>query len=168
LSTCLVVVEGESDEGFVEGMAERLGIRCRVCRMRGNKPNKIGRIIRSFSGLRKAIVLKDLHGAGRDVNTLINKFRNLINQLRSNGIEAHLIIVKRSIESWVLAGMCVEDAENLPDPEEKLMEVMRRRGEDYIKSKTLLRKLARELDIEKIMKVSNSFRNFIEALRNHN
>lgn len=165
MSTCLVVVEGSSDEGFVEGIAERLGIRCKVLLMRGNKPNKAGRIIRSFSGLRKAIVLKDLHGAGRDVNTLLDRFRDLISQLRSNKIEAYLIIVKRSIESWILAGLCVEGAESLPYPEEKLKEVMRRRGEDYVKSKTLLRKLARELDIEKIMKVSNSFKNFIEALR---
>jgi len=167
LSTCLIVVEGPSDEGFIEGIAERLGIRCKILPMRGNKPNKAGRIIRSFSGLRKAIVLKDLHGAGKDVNTLLDRFRDLIGQLRSNRIEAHLIVVKRSIESWILAGLCVEGAESFPDPEEKLREVMRRRGEDYIKNKALLRKLTGELNIEKIMKVSNSFRTFIEALKNH-
>ena len=165
MTTRLIIVEGPSDKGFIEGITEKVGIKCKVKLMRGNRPEKAARIAKSyFRDTGKAIILKDLHRASRDVTSLINRFKNIIIQLKNEGIESQLIIVKRSIESWILAGLCVRNAEEIPDPEEKLKELMQRKGKRYIKSVETLRKLAKETDVEKAIEKSESFKKFIEAL----
>jgi len=165
LSSHLVIVEGPSDKGFIEGIAEKIAVKCKVRLMRGNRPEKAARIAKShFRGAGKAIILKDLHRATRDVTSLINRFKNVIIQLKNEGIELQLIIVKRSIESWVLAGLCVKNSEEISDPEEKLKELMQKKGRCYIKSVETLRKLAKEIDIKKAIEKSESFKKFIKAL----
>jgi hypothetical protein len=58
LNRSLVIVEGLTDKGFIEGIAEKLQTRCKVQPMRGNKPDKVSRLLKAFAGeFDKAIIL---------------------------------------------------------------------------------------------------------------
>ncbi|RLG07082.1 MAG: hypothetical protein DRN68_05895 [Thaumarchaeota archaeon] len=162
---CLVIVEGISDMGVVEGIAEKIkrSIDCR--RMRGNRPDKIARIIRAEAMRKryeKAIVLKDVHKRSEeDLARIFNEIRRAVDGI----INVDCIPVKRAVEAWILAGRCVRNAEEIMDPDEYLDRMMRKDGKRYIKSRSLARKLALEIDLERAIKYSPTLRAFIDLLR---
>ena len=163
--TTLVIVEGAADRSFVEGIAEKLRIRCKVLQMRGNRPDKIRRLLIAYAKrLGEAVVLKDLHRGYKETTTLIDRLKEEIERLGNQGIRAQIVTVKRSVESWILAGLSVNNPEEILNPEEVLKEIMQRRGRHYIKSPEVYRQLAREVDIEKAASKSETFRRFIETL----
>jgi hypothetical protein len=166
VNSILVIVEGTTDIGFIEGITERLQVTCRVHLMRGNRPEKASRILVALQGeFERAIVLKDLHREGRNRVALIHKLTDKAKQLEKQGLRLHIITIKWSIESWILAGLSVNNPEEILDPEEELKRLMKMKGEQFIKSRELYRKLAREIvDIKKAMIKSESFRNFIKIL----
>jgi hypothetical protein len=145
---------------------ERLKAACKVQFVRGNRPKKVRRILKTYAGkFNQAIILKDLHKAGRDITTLINELKYEIRDLENQGLHLHIIVVKRSIESWILAGLCINNPENIEDPEEGLKKVMQKKGRYYIKSPEIYRQLAKEVDFEKAVKKSETFKKFIEVLQ---
>ncbi|MEM2441943.1 MAG: hypothetical protein QXX99_06195 [Candidatus Bathyarchaeia archaeon] len=163
--TTLVIVEGVTDRSFVEGIAKKLRIRCKVLQMRGNRPDKIRRLLIAYTKrIREAIVLKDLHRGYKETTALIDRLKAEIGRLGNQGIRAQIVTVKRSVESWILAGLSVNNEEIL-NPEEVLKEMMQRKGRHYTKSPEVYRQLAREVDIEKAASKSETFRRFIEALK---
>jgi hypothetical protein len=126
----------------------------------------VRRILKTYAGkFNQAIILKDLHKAGRDITTLINELKYEIRDLENQGLHLHIIVVKRSIESWILAGLCINNPENIEDPEEGLKKVMQKKGRYYIKSPEIYRQLAKEVDFEKAVKKSETFKKFIEVLQ---
>jgi hypothetical protein len=64
------------------------------------------------------------------------------------GVHPLVIVVKRSIESWILAGLCVNNPENIEDPEEELKKLMQKMGRYFIKSPEVYKRLAKEVDLE--------------------
>jgi hypothetical protein len=162
----LIIVEGLTDKGFIEGIAEKLQATCKIYVMRGNRPEKVSRLLRAFAGeFNKAIILKDLHRAGVDATTLINKLISKVRQLESQKIQTRVFPVKRSIEAWILAGLSLNNPEEILNPEEELKKLMQRRSKQYIKSPEIYKRLAKEeLDIEKATAKSKTFKDFIEFL----
>jgi len=64
MNSTLIIVEGLTDKGFIEGIVEKLQVPCRVRIMRGNRPERASRLLKALMGeFSKAIVLKDLHRA---------------------------------------------------------------------------------------------------------
>ena len=162
-----IIVEGVSDRGFIEGIADRLKIACRVRLMRGNRPNKAVRLIKSVSVLRdinKIIFLKDLHA--QDENKIRDKIRGIMEEVGEIN-KVYPIVVKKSIESWILAGLYNKrDAEKIADPIRELNTLLMREGRYYIKSYDFSRRLAEMIDLNKAMRNSHSFRKFINLLKN--
>jgi hypothetical protein len=166
LISALIIVEGLTDRAFIEGIIEKFEAKGEVKFMRGNKPEKVSRLLKTYAGeFNQAIILKDLHRDGRDTTTLINKLTNGIRRLEKQGLRSHIIVVKRSIESWILAGLCVNNPENIPDPEEELKRLIQKTGRHFIKSAEVYKRLAKEVDIEKAVKKSETFKSFIELLQ---
>ena len=168
----LVLVEGESDEGFIKGLAERLSLKIKILRMRGNRPDKAVRLIKAVlesQSFSKAIILKDQHGYPEE---LIQEKLLQIGEEISKTIKTdkkcciHGIIVKKAIEAWILAGLGVNNPENIDDPDEYLNEILRRRGRGfYIKNREKAKRLAMEIDLNQAIKHSNQLREFIDFLR---
>jgi 5S rRNA maturation endonuclease (ribonuclease M5) len=166
LSNILIIVEGPTDRAFIDSIAERLNISCKVICMRGNEPKKADRWLRIWRktyGFCKVIILKDTHRGDIDTSYLIGKVMKVANQFKD--IKVHIIQVKRSIESWILAGLSVKNPENLLNPEEELKNLIQRKGKHYSKSIDVYRKLALEVDIELAKSKSETFRNFLECLK---
>ena len=163
--TCLVIVEGLSDIGVVEGIAEKIKCAVKCRRMRGNRPDKAGRIIKAEATggkYEKAVVLKDVHRRSeKHLNTTFQEIRHAVGDM----INVVCIPVKRAAEAWILAGKCVRNAEEIIDPAEYLDRMMRKDGKRYIKSRSLARKLTSEIDLEKAVKYSPTLRAFYESLR---
>jgi len=165
MNSALIIVEGLTDKGFIEGIVEKLQVPCKVRIMRGNRPERASRLLKALMGeFSKAIVLKDLHRAGRETTTLINKLASKIRQIESQGLQSQVIIVKRSIESWILAGLSVNNPEEILNPEEELKELMQKKGKHYVKSPEIYKRLAKEVDIKEAIAKSETFKNFIEIL----
>jgi hypothetical protein len=163
LTGALVVVEGATDRAFVDAIARRLGAACEVYVMRGNRPEKVGRYLKALARrFSKAIVLKDLHRGGVDRASLIDEAARLVSRLE--GLKAHVIQVRRSIESWILAGLSASSPEDVADPEGELKELIRRRGGHYVKSPEAYRRLAEEVDVGCAVARSKTFRDFVECL----
>ncbi len=57
----VVIVEGPSDKGFIEGLCGRLRVKCLVLVMRGNMLDKARRLLGIHEG-RPRILVKDLRG----------------------------------------------------------------------------------------------------------
>lgn len=154
-----VIVEGPSDEGFVEGVARRVGAAVRVYWMRGNRPGDLKKLVKTLYSEGKVIVLKDEHWNP-----------NLVDSVESElGRLAKVIRVRCSIESWISIGLCAERSERCDDPEKRLKEFLGRKGRRVAtKSKALYERLAEEIDIEKLKKYSNGFREFLEAISHLN
>ncbi|MEZ0394615.1 MAG: hypothetical protein ABWK00_06205, partial [Desulfurococcaceae archaeon] len=111
----LIVVEGESDRGFVSALCEELNIHCKVLTPRGNRPNKVVRLINSYApdGFYKVVVLKDVHRLGeRALSELEAAIRGGI----KCDCDVRIVRVVKSIESWILAGLCKSSAESVDDP----------------------------------------------------
>lgn len=162
--TCLIIVEGQSDKGFIKGIADRVGTQVHVLLMRGNKPDKAARLIRVTLRQRsygKVILLKDTHTKSED------KVRKLGEGAlkRVPHPSKHLIIVKEAIESWVLAGMGERGAESISDPYSRLAELLAREGKTLVKSEGLYRELAKEMDLRAACRNSATLREFLNVLR---
>jgi len=165
LSNTLVIVEGPTDEGFIKGIAEKLRARCKVLIMRGNRADKAYRLLEDHIGeFNKAAVLKDVHRAGRDTTSIIDQLASRIKQLETQEIQLRVFSVKRSIEAWILAGLCLNNPEEILNPEEELKKLMQREGKPYIKSPESYKRIADEIDIEKAKKTSKTFKDFIDFL----
>jgi len=66
--------------------------------------------------------------------------------------------VKKSIESWILAGLYNKrDAEKIADPIRELNTLLMREGRYYIKSYDFSRLLAEMIDLNKAMRNSHSY-----------
>jgi hypothetical protein len=113
-------------------------------------------------GFSKAIVLKDLHRGGVDRASLTDEAARVVSKLE--GLKARVIQVRRSIESWILAGLSASSPEDVADPEGELKELIRRRGRHYVKSPEAYRQLAEEVDVGCAMARSKTFRDFVECL----
>lgn len=165
MSGTLIVVEGPTDQAFIRGVAERLNTACKIVFMRGNKPEKAYRILTIYMGkFEKAIVLKDVHRSGIDRTPIIERLASRIKQLEKQNMRARVLPVKRSIEAWILAGLSLTSPEEILDPEEELKKAMQRRGKYYVKSPEVYKRLAKEIDIEKAMSLSKTFKDFIDFL----
>ena len=165
MNRTLIIVEGPTDEAFVEVMAERLRVACETYIARGNKPEKVTRLLRASAGaFSKAIILKDLHRGDLD-RSLISKVAKVVSQLE--GLKAYVVQVKRSIESWILAGLSadIDNPEDLPDPEEELRRLMRKEGKYYVKSPEVYKRLAQEVDVERARAKSKTFEDFLKHLK---
>jgi hypothetical protein len=149
LTNTLIIVEGHTDKAFIEGITEKLQKPCKIHPMRGNKPEKVRRILASDREFEKAIILKDLHRGEQQTAKLIDEIKREIKQLQNLQHKIHTIIVKRSVESWILAGLCVNNPEETPNPEEELKKLMQKTGKHYIKSPEVYKRLAKEVDLEK-------------------
>jgi hypothetical protein len=146
----LVIVEGPTDKAFLENLCRRLKFPCKVLIMRGNRPEKAARLIRTFNA-RKKFVLKDLHCLNPD---FVERIKNELRRL-----DAHVVPVRHSVEAWILAGLGMRSAENLMDPEEEL----KRRG--IMKTPGKYGQLAGGIDIDLAMKYSSSFSEFLTKMR---
>lgn len=70
------------------------------------------------------------------------------------------------MESWVLAGLCVNNPEEILDPKGELRKLMWRKGKYYIKNSEVYKRLAKEeIDVEKALAKSPSFREFLKVLK---
>jgi len=165
LSNTLIIVEGQTDEGFIKGIADRLQAKCKVLVMRGNRADKAHRLLKAHMGnFNKAAVLKDIHRAGVDTTAIIDQLASKIKQLETQKIQLRVFPVKRSIEAWILAGLCLNNPEEILNPEEELKKLMQREGKHYIKSPEIYTRIADEIDIEKAKKASKTFKDFIDFL----
>lgn len=82
MSSFLIIVEGLTDKGFIEGIAEKLRIPCKVHPIRGNRPDKVRRLLKALAReFSKSIILKDLHRGEKETTTLINKLKGEIGKL---------------------------------------------------------------------------------------
>ena len=132
--------------------------------MRGNRPRKASRMVNA--ALRtvvydKVIMLKDTHKLPE------GKVREL-SEKAIKGMKhekKYVVIVKKSIESWILAGMGVGGAEKIDEPDEHLDTLLSREGRRYVKSEELARKLISEVDLDKAQKNSETLREFMELLK---
>jgi hypothetical protein len=155
----LVIVEGDSDAGFVKGIAERVRVAVKIRKVRGNRPEKVNRLVKAHHA-EKVVVLKDEHRKPEIVERIERELRGL----------AKVIRVKCSLESWILIGLGTERSETCDDPEERLREFLARREHVteskgvLIKSEEFYRKLAEKVDINSLDKYSAAFREFLKAL----
>jgi hypothetical protein len=152
-----VIVEGPSDAGFVRGIARRMGvIAVRVHPMRGNRPDKLRKIIRALRAEGEVIILKDEHRNPALADSVEREFGGL----------AKVIRIRSSIESWILIGLCAECSEECDDPVKRLKEFLGAKGK--LKSEAHYERLAEKIDIEKLKKHSKSFREFLKATSHFN
>jgi len=155
-----VFVEGPSDAGFIEEVCRRLGVSCRAFVLGGNKPGKVARKIRAvapnFDGV---VVLKDVHGLRREI---LARLEEEILRGVGGSTRIRVLLVEKSVESWILAGLCEERAEELDEAGLRLME---RLGRIVVKTFEEYRRLAQAVDLEHATKKSKSFRAFAEAVR---
>ncbi|MCL7390868.1 MAG: hypothetical protein LZ171_02365 [Thaumarchaeota archaeon] len=113
--------------------------------------------------MRELLYSKTFIEEGRNRVALIHKLTDKAKQLEKQGLRLHIITIKWGIESWILAGLSVNNPEEILGPEEELKRLMKMKGEQFVKSRELYRKLAGEIvDIKKAMIKSESFRNFIK------
>ena len=132
-----------------------------------NRLNKAVRLIKSVSvsrDINKIIFLKDFRV--QDENKIRDKIRGIMEEIGEIN-KVYPIVVKKSIESWVLAGLYNKrDAEKIADPIRELNTLLMREGRYYIKSYDFSRRLAEMIDLNKAMRNSHSFRKFINLLKN--
>jgi len=107
---------GESDAGFVKGIAERVRVAVKVRLARGNRPDKARRLVEGHHA-EKVVVLKDEHQNPEMIERIERELRGL----------AKVIRVKCSLESWILIELGAERSEMCDDPEKRLREFLARR-----------------------------------------
>jgi len=166
LNRTLIIVEGPTDKAFVEVMTEGLRVACKTYIAKGNKPEKVTRLLRASAKVfSKAIILKDLHRGDLDRSLVVSKVAKVVSQLK--GLKAYVVQVERSIESWILAGLSadIDNPEDLPDPEEELGRLMQREGKYYVKSPEVYKRLAQEVDVERARAKSKTFEDFLRHLK---
>jgi len=151
----LVLVEGVSDRGFVEGIAKRVGVAVSVRELQGNRPDKVKRLIEALRA-EKVFVLKDEHRYPDAAEHVERELKN----------RAVVVRVKCSLESWILIGLHAEGFETCDDPVKRMREVLARKGyaKVVLKSRALYKRLAEEVDIERLKERCSAFREFLKAL----
>jgi len=160
----LILVEGPSDKGAIQKITEKLNAKAKILLMEGNRPKKAIRLIRAELARKaysKIIILKDLHKSTE--KTIKEKISKIIKNINHKNI--HGVIVKRSIESWLLAGMGIKNPENILDPEEHLDNILRRKGKIYIKSPITTKKLANNINLQQAIQNSKTLKQFTEIIK---
>mgnify|MGYP000194440325 CR=1 FL=1 len=177
----IIAVEGESDKGAVEALLNRLEKHADILLMRGNRPIKIANKIVAKAtkymsrGVRieKIIVLKDLHEYREEI---IKRHLETIRQRVQHLARYYGIIVRYAIEAWILADVsCLQktlgittrqiNPESIERPNEYLDALFMKKNKRYVKSKALLYRLVKNIDINTAIKNSKSFHEFISALK---
>ena len=161
--TILVIVEGVTDKGMVEGIAYQCNVSVDVKIMRGDKPSKAVRLIRASLTLRryrKYVVLKDLHNL--DEHVVRRHLESIKRALPS--LPVYTVMVRKSIESWLIADKYSGNPEEVSDPIRVLDQYLRKHGKRYFKSYQLVKELAIKLDLQKASRKSPSLRTFISLL----
>jgi len=155
-----ILVEGISDAGFVEGICRKLGATCRAFVLGGNNPKKTIRKIRALSTrFNRFIILKDVHGLKSEV---LKRFEEEVVRGVGDVNHVRIVFVERSIESWILAGLCEERAKDIDKPEMRLMEKL---GRFIIKTFDEYQRLVEIVDLNHAVEKSQSFKVFIEAIK---
>jgi len=159
-----VVVEGPSDAGFIEEVCRRVGVECRVLITRGNRVDKVARLIKAVAPYtEQVLVLKDAHRlTERVLRGLEERLIGKLGDLKDVIAKVKVLRVVESIESWILAGFCEENPEGTPNPEARLRE---RVGGFLVKSWESYRRIAVKIDIEHAERRSPSFREFLGILK---
>ncbi len=162
---CLVLVEGVTDKAVVECVARELGVEVDVKILRGNRPVKAWRLANALTRVRKygkVVVLKDTHRLGEERATeLLTKALNGVRHERK-----YAVLVKESIESWLLAALGVRNPENLSDPVGKLSDLLlRARGVRYVKSPSIVKSVMTRADLRKAVENSETLKRFTNVLR---
>jgi len=135
--------------------------------LRGNRVEKAIRMARSLaegSGhVSHIFLLKDTHGISDEkLAGLEMKVNKGLRDLVESSVKVGVLKVNRSIESWILAGLCEENPEGIPDQERRLSGKI---GRSIIKAEGSYRGLAGQIDIQHAETKSQSFREFVKALR---
>jgi len=166
----VVLLEGQTDKGFIETLFTRLNIDGKVRVLGGNNPNKARRYINSFlaKSNNKIVILKDLH---RHSQRMLQKIISLIERPP----QVTVVIVKHAIESWFLADPAairtifghskdINEPEKIPNPDEELDKIAQQCGKRYIKGLEIGRKFAQVCDIRLLKQKCESFKKFLEVV----
>jgi len=159
-----IFVEGDSDAGFVNGLCKEIGVECKVFVLRGNRAEKAIRKARALANSYTHILfLKDVH---RGPESMLNEFEERVGEdlrdLMNRGVRVRVLRVRKSIESWILAGLCEGGPEEVEDPVKRLSE---RIGNTVIKAEKPYSDLAKRISVEHAMKKSQTFNEFIRELK---
>ncbi|MCS7385830.1 MAG: hypothetical protein NDF55_03680 [archaeon GB-1867-005] len=160
----LILVEGPSDKGVIQKITEKLNVKAKILLMRGNRPNKAIRLIKAALTRKpysKIIILKDLHK--HPEKTIKKNLSKVIKNINHTNI--HTIIIKRSIESWILAGMGIPNPENLENPESYLNNILRRKGKQYVKSLKTAKTLTNNINLKTAQQQSQTLNQFIKIIK---
>ena len=178
MTKALILVEGETDIGVTRAIMRKLGFHGSVRRMRGNRIEKVRGFLRSLEkNYDKFIVLKDLERYEEvDIHQRFNAIQKSLTSSQKK--KTKLVIVKRAIESWLLADPnaikrafgCKKTAninkpESVTNPTKELDNILRRCGKKYLKGSSIAPRIAEELDLRSAMKKSKSLGNFCKSLR---
>jgi len=148
----------------VQEIAGMIGVKVKVLIARGNRPRKMAQLINAEPSEKysKAIILKDQHRLSENkVNELLSRAIKEVKHPRK-----YSVMVKKSIESWILAGMGIRNAENIDDPETYLDNVMASQGRRYIKSAGFVKNIMkRNFNLEQAIRNSQTLKYFINVLR---
>ena len=160
----LILVEGQSDKGVVQKITEKLNVKAKILLMRGNKPKKAIRLIKAEltrKAYSKIIILKDLHKYSQKV--IKENLSSIIKNINHKNIRG--IAIKRSIESWLLAGMGIKNAENILNPESYLSNLLRKQGKQYIKSLRTAKTLTSNINLKQAIQNSKTLKQFTEIIK---
>jgi len=160
----LIIVEGVTDKGIVQKIAEKLGIHAKILLMRGNRQDKAVRLANSaLAGeeYSKIIVLKDQHQHSE--NKILQTLDKIVGSIEHS--KTYPIMVRKAIEAWILAGMGISNAESLDKPDEYLDRILRKRDREYIKSLSTAKKLIENIDLQQACRNSSTLKQFIEILK---
>jgi len=162
--THLIIVEGITDKGVIQKIAEKLGIKTKILLMRGNRPNKAIRLANAELNTRKytkVIILKDQHQ--QPENEIHKKLNTIAKNIQHP--KTYTILVKKAIEAWILAGLGINNPENINDPTTQLDHILRQKGKRYIKSLKTAKTLTENLDLQQASQHSQTLKQFIQTLK---
>ena len=164
----VVIVEGDSDRGVVKAILEKLNIKGKVLRMRGNNPDRAKRLIKSTctSGM-KAIVLKDLHRLPEDI--VSKHLKKIQSETKETTCNVQGIIVRKAIEAWILADtesivtgkkVKIGNPECIDEPDKELDRLI-----GYVKNYYRAKELASKIRLNIARKRAKSLDQFLCALK---
>lgn len=157
-----MIVEGVTDRAVVEKIAEICNVNPEVKLMRGNNPKKAIRVIKAMLNihrLSKAIILKDQNNF--PLEAIKNKFSKELNF----DFPTFVVIAKKAIEAWILAGMGISNAENIDEPVDYLNNFLLKEGKQYVKNYEAVKNLMGRWDMNNASKDAISLKEFITKLK---
>ena len=178
----LVLAEDKHYEP-IQVIARRAGLaRVRVFPMRGNKVEKLaGWVLAFYSRYARFVVLKDLESYEESVirERFQEALRRVEAELGSAGPDVRLVIVRRAVESWLLADpdaieavigcklgsrirRSLERPEQIDKPKGLLAHLARRCGRIY--NPGLSARIAASLDLNLARKRAPSLDDFLKAI----